>query len=103
MRLGTIEDLEFNLRWDTATLATETGRRACILADMGIGRADLVAIAHSGSAFFFADLLAVWSVGATAACLDSTLTEASCKRSLTFRTRLYCWLTSDQRRCRSRP
>jgi acyl-CoA synthetase (AMP-forming)/AMP-acid ligase II/thioesterase domain-containing protein/acyl carrier protein len=72
---GSIEDIGLGLCWDPATLAGEVTRRATILSQMGIGRGCKVAIAHSNSARFFADLFAVWTVGATAACLDSTLTS----------------------------
>ena len=43
-----------------------------------------MAIAHSGSAHFFAGLFATWGVGATAACLDSTLTQAELKNVARF-------------------
>ena len=72
---GNIEDIGLALRWDPAVLVGEVTRRATILSQVGIGRGARVAIVHSGSARFFADLFAVWTVGATAACLDSTLTS----------------------------
>ena len=72
---GSIEDIELGLCWEPAILADEVTRRAVILSQMGIGRGSKVAIAHSNSARFFADLFAVWTVGATAACLDSALTS----------------------------
>ena len=75
LRCGSIEDIGLALRWDPAVLVDEVTRRATILSQMGIGRGSKVAIAHSGSARFFADLFAVWTVGATAACLDGTLTS----------------------------
>jgi oxalate---CoA ligase len=74
-RRGSIEDVELGLRWDPAVLVDEVTRRAAFLSQMGIGRGSKVAIAHSNSAQFFADLFAVWTVGATAACLDSALTS----------------------------
>jgi len=74
-RCGSIEDVELGIRWDRTALAREVDRRAVALAKMGIRRGAIVAIAHGGSANFFADLFAIWSVHATAACLDSALTE----------------------------
>ena len=68
-QLGSIEDLGLGLRWDAATLAREVERRANVLAEFKIGRGSIVAIAHSGSATFFADLFATWQTGAAAACL----------------------------------
>ena len=83
-RLGSIEDLGFGLRWDASTLAREVERRAAALCRMQIGRGSIVAIAHHGSAFFFADLFAVWTAGATAACLDGSLTEAELETIVHF-------------------
>jgi oxalate---CoA ligase len=71
---GGIEDLVLGVSWDAATLARQVDRRAAVLAQNGIGQNSILAIAHGGTAHFFADLFAVWKLGATAACLDSTLT-----------------------------
>ena len=81
---GAVEDIGLGLKWDSATLAGEVHRRAALLSQMGIGRGSLVAIAHSGSALFFADLFAVWTVGATAACLDSRLTASEFQTVVDF-------------------
>jgi len=75
-RLGGIEEIESGLRWDAAALGAEIGRRAAQLSGLGLPRASPVAIAHGGSADFFADLLAVFSLGATAICLDPALTPS---------------------------
>jgi acyl-CoA synthetase (AMP-forming)/AMP-acid ligase II/thioesterase domain-containing protein len=83
-KCGGIEDVGLGLSWDSATLVDEVSRRAAVLAQLGIGRGSVVAIAHSGTARFFADLFAAWSVGATAACLDSTLTSNELQNVLTF-------------------
>ncbi len=73
-RLGAVEDIGSGIRWDPARLAHEIERRAATLQAMGIGRGSVVAIAHGQSAHFFADLLATWHLGASAACLDQSLT-----------------------------
>src|ERR1700733_4491565 len=83
-KCGGITDVGFGVSWDSATLGDQVCRRAAELAQLGIGRGSVVAIAHSGTARFFADLFAAWSVGATAACLDSTLTSNELQNVLTF-------------------
>jgi acyl-CoA synthetase (AMP-forming)/AMP-acid ligase II len=75
-QFGNIDDLGLAERWDLPKLVREIERRTAVLGRMGIGRGSMVAIAHGGSARFFADLLATWRLGAAAACLDSALTDA---------------------------
>jgi oxalate---CoA ligase len=79
-----IKDVELGLHWDSATLLDEVNRRAAVLSRKGIGSRSVVAIAHSGTARFFADLFATWSVGASAACLDSTLTAPELQNVVSF-------------------
>jgi acyl-CoA synthetase (AMP-forming)/AMP-acid ligase II/pimeloyl-ACP methyl ester carboxylesterase len=81
---GRIEDVGLGVHWDGGALAGEVARRAAILAQHGAGPGSVVAIFHSGSAFFFADLFAVWSVGAAAACLDGSLTETELRNVVGF-------------------
>ena len=83
-KFGTIEDVGLGLRWDAPTLAKEVEGRAAALAKMQIGRGSMVAIAHHNSAHFFADLFAVWAMGAAAICLDSSLTQAELDNLLHF-------------------
>ena len=71
---GTVVDLPGERVWPPGELAAEVARRAGILAAIGVGRGARVVIAHGGSAEFLADLLAVWTCGAAAACLDPGLT-----------------------------
>src|SRR5215469_11180941 len=78
-KYGSIQDIAHDIRWDRKLVAQQVTRRAELLSKMGIGRGSRVAILHSGSAYFFADLLATWMVGATAAPLDSALTAAELK------------------------
>jgi oxalate---CoA ligase len=81
---GRIEDVGLGLSWASSTLANEVCRRAAVLSNMGIGHGSTVAIAHGGTARFFADLFATWSVGATAACLDATLTPGEIQTVVDF-------------------
>lgn len=81
---GSIEDEGLGVRWNAGALAGEVARRAAILAQYRVGPGTVVAISHSGSAFFFADLFAVWSVGAAAACLDGSLTDLELQNILSF-------------------
>src|SRR5580704_7057453 len=83
-KCGGIQDVGLGLSWDSVTLAGEVSQRAAVLARMGIGRGSVVAIAHSGTARFFADLFATWSVGAAAACLDPALTAGEIQNVVNF-------------------
>jgi acyl-coenzyme A synthetase/AMP-(fatty) acid ligase len=72
--VGCVTDLVSGDVWDSARLGRETARRAALLARLGIGPGTVIAVAHGGTPAFFADLLAVWSVGACAASLNPKLT-----------------------------
>ena len=82
--LGTIEEIGSGLSWDRDVLAREVQRRAGTLAAAGFDRKARVAIAHGGTAAFFADLLAVWTLGATAAVIDPELTPSELKILLQY-------------------
>jgi oxalate---CoA ligase len=82
-QLGSIEETG-GRHWSAQTLEAETGRRAAALAGAGIDQGCTVAITHGGSADFLADLLAAWSRGATAACLDPALTAPEFVTLLSF-------------------
>jgi len=83
-RVGGIVDLGLGLYWDSATLSREVAVRSSVLAGEGIRTGSRVAIAHEGSARFFADLLAIWNLGATAVCVDPNLTPGECSTLLEF-------------------
>jgi oxalate---CoA ligase len=99
---GMIEDISSGVRWDAQIFAGEVGRRAAALARMQIGAGQMVAIGHGGSAAFFADLFAVWSAGAAAICLDSTLTPGELDTILRF-SRPTLFLTGQGGAARSLP
>jgi acyl-CoA synthetase (AMP-forming)/AMP-acid ligase II/thioesterase domain-containing protein len=83
-RFGYIEDIGLGLRWGPETFAREVERRAAVLAQLGVGRGSIITVAHAGTAHFFADLFSIWRVGATAACLDPSLTSAELRTILDF-------------------
>jgi oxalate---CoA ligase len=83
-QFGSIEDCSLTVRWDAAALAAQVERRAAALSQIGIGRGSVIAILQSGGVHFFADLFAAWTVGATVACLDSSLTEDEVNRLVAF-------------------
>jgi len=82
--LGSIEEIENGLRWDAAMLGAEIDRRAAQFSRLEVVRSSRVAIACGGGAEFFADLLAVWRLGATAICLDPALTPGERENILAF-------------------
>jgi len=83
-RCGSIDDVGLGVRWARSRLTLEVARRAAVLKQRQVGPGSVVAILHSGSAHFFADLFAVWTVGAAAACLDSTLTDVELQTVIGF-------------------
>jgi acyl-CoA synthetase (AMP-forming)/AMP-acid ligase II len=83
-RFGTINDKTQSLTWDARGLADAAADRARPLTKAGIGPGCVVAITHGGTARFFADLFAVWSCGAAAACLDPALTPSERENVIAF-------------------
>jgi len=71
---GAIHDLAAGRALAAADLHAAIAGRAAALKAKGVGRGATIVIGHGGSAGFFADLFAVWACGATAACIDASLT-----------------------------
>jgi acyl-CoA synthetase (AMP-forming)/AMP-acid ligase II len=94
--LGGIEEIESGLRWTGARLGSEIAARHALLSARGLGRRARIAIAHGGSADFFADLLSAWAIGGTAICLDPGLTPGELKTVVDF-ARPCCVLTGKSR------
>lgn len=84
IQLGSVTDLVSGGCWTSTRLSEEIELRAERLAAASIGPGGRVAICHGGSPGFFADLLAVWHVGACAACLPANLTRNELDNVLSF-------------------
>src|SRR5262249_35890764 len=72
---GCLEDVALGLRWRPADFAAQVRNRANALAAADVKAGSTVILARSGSAPFLADLFAVWTLGAAAACIDPALTK----------------------------
>ncbi len=72
--LGSIIDAQTGREWSAQELHSASAQRTSVLTAAGIGRDARVAVYHGGSAAFFADLFAVWEIGACAVCLNPGLT-----------------------------
>jgi oxalate---CoA ligase len=75
--IGSIVVLKDGKSWSKDKLSSEVAKRSMTLSSLGIKQGDRILILHGGSAEFFADLFAVWNIGACAACInpDSTISE----------------------------
>ncbi|MFZ5792761.1 MAG: class I adenylate-forming enzyme family protein [Pseudomonadota bacterium] len=75
IKLGSVTDLAGSARLTGESLLAEAMRRAAILARHGLEPGEAALIVHGGTPDFFCDLLAVWQVGAIAACANPGLTR----------------------------
>ena len=73
-RCGTLTDAVSGSAMSGPALAAEAAKRAGVLARQGVRRGDRVMICHGGAPSFFADLFAVWQLGACAACVNPAST-----------------------------
>jgi acyl-CoA synthetase (AMP-forming)/AMP-acid ligase II len=74
-RFGAIADLTSGKCWRNDELLVAIAARARELTALEVSAQDRVIIAHGQSLEFFADLFGLWSLGATAAIIDASLTE----------------------------
>jgi oxalate---CoA ligase len=70
LNLGSVTEVASGRTLSGEQLGTTALRRAAWLLGNGISPGDRIVIAHGGTADFFGDLLAVWHVGAVAACVN---------------------------------
>ncbi len=81
--------------WDRATIRRQWQRRAAHYAGAGVERGDLVFLHHGNTLEFFADLLALWALGACAAPVDPRLTAFEIETlARATRPRLTLWPSS---------
>ena len=74
-KFGSIVEPLNNRRWSSNEIARLSAKRCALFASHGVTRNDRVLIHYGNSGEFFADLLAVWNLGACAIPLDSGLTD----------------------------
>ncbi len=79
-----------------AEVFSEIAIRAGSLRRSGVNRGDKVLIFHGNSPEFFMDLLAVWDVGACAACLNPGLTDFELKKIVDFVKPVAILVTKDK-------
>ena len=83
-RLGSITNGITGKKWSKEILSAEIEKRTRVLSALNVGKGNKVLILHGGTPSFIADLLAVWNVGACAACLNPNLTTAEVKKIADF-------------------
>jgi len=83
-RIGEVSDLARACKWSAAELRGAVVARLATLEKAGVGPESRVIIAHGGTPEFFADLFAVWAVGACAACVNPDLTPGEIANVITF-------------------
>ena len=71
--LGSITDLVRDETWGADRLRREVDRRTAVLRRLGVAPGARVVIAHGARPPFFADLLAIWRLGACAVCVHPGL------------------------------
>lgn len=73
-RIGTLVEPLSGRSWGPEETRLRSAQRVAMLARLGVGRGDRVFLHHGNTLEFFADLLAVWCVGACVVPVDSRLT-----------------------------
>ncbi len=74
LRVGQLIEPLTGRVWDAQAVLDHCRRRRACYADLGLARFDRVFLHHGNTLEFFADLLAIWSLGGCAIPIDSRLT-----------------------------
>lgn len=82
--LGEIKDVRSGELWSAEDLLTGMAHCRAALQVAGVGPGVAVVIGHGGSARFFSELFAVWSLRATAVCTNPSLTRNEIEHVLAF-------------------
>lgn len=69
--IGEIHELETGDVWSSADLKAGILSRIGVYGELGVGAGTQVILLHQNNARFFADILALWSLGACVSCLDA--------------------------------
>lgn len=87
MQFGNIDgivDAKSDEEWAAPRLENEARQRAGVLAQRGVRPGDRVIILYGGTPSFFADLFAVWRIGACAICLNPGTTTFELETIIDF-------------------
>jgi oxalate---CoA ligase len=82
--IGSITDHSSGDVWPARLLAEEVRVRAARLSGLGLTSSHRVLILYGGTPGFFADLLAIWRVGACVACANPNLTSFELNQLIEF-------------------
>ena len=81
---GSISEVGQGEVWDSNRLESEVRKRTSLLRRLGIGPDSRVLCCHGGTPAFFADLFAIWRLGACAVCLAPNLTATELSNIVDF-------------------
>jgi len=82
--IGIIKSLLSGNLWDSSKMQSEVDHRVQVLLENGITNQDKVIIFHGGEPEFFADLFAIWEIGACAICLNPKTTTSELENICDF-------------------
>tara|TARA_Y100000031_G_scaffold152972_1_gene197207 strand:+ start:642 stop:2096 length:1455 start_codon:yes stop_codon:yes gene_type:complete len=83
-KIGSITSLYNDKHWSNQKISLEVKSRLNKLSTLGVTREDRVIILHGSTPAFFADLFAVWGLGACAVCLNPNLSSPEVRRIIDF-------------------
>lgn len=84
LKIGSITDVNNNETWSSELILKTVNARVNYLQGNGVTKGDIILIKHGGTPSFFADLFAVWKVGAVAACLNPGISILETNNIISF-------------------